>query len=143
MRECSPPITCRMSHVTCPMSHVTCHMSLFFLLFFWTKWWSLLVEGLVSTGPTPSSLETLPSSKRATWNWFLILPQLALWVFLHAYYFNPSLNIRYIGFIKNFVKRFFKLGPAPLIVDKTLQTPKKNVTKLTNSVILWYRGRLG
>ena len=43
-----------MSHVTCHMSHVTCHMSLFFL-FFWTKKWSLLVEGLLLTGPTPSS----------------------------------------------------------------------------------------
>ena len=26
----------------------------FYLIFFFTKWWSLLVEGLLSTGPTPS-----------------------------------------------------------------------------------------
>ena len=45
MRECSPPKTC---HV----SRVTCHMSFFFLR---TQWWSLSVEGLWSTGPTPSS----------------------------------------------------------------------------------------
>ena len=53
MRECSPPQTCHVSHFTCLMSHVTCHN--FVLLFFWTKWWSLSVEGLLSTGPTPSS----------------------------------------------------------------------------------------
>ena len=41
------------SRVTCHMSRVICHVSQFF---FWTKWWSLLVEGLLSTGPTPSSL---------------------------------------------------------------------------------------
>ena len=38
------------------MSRVTCHMShVFFLCFYLAKWWSLLVEGLLSTGPTPSS----------------------------------------------------------------------------------------
>ena len=41
------------SRVTCHMSHVMCHMSHFF--FFWTKCWSLSVEGLLLTGPTPSS----------------------------------------------------------------------------------------
>ena len=56
MRECSPPQRCHVSHVTCHVSHVTCHGSRFFLLLFWTKWWSLSVEGLLSTGPTPSSL---------------------------------------------------------------------------------------
>ena len=38
--------TYHMSHVTCHVSHVMCHM------FFWTKWWSLSVEGLLSTRPT-------------------------------------------------------------------------------------------
>ena len=33
----------------CHVSHVTCHMSK-------RNWWSLLVEGLLSAGPTPSSL---------------------------------------------------------------------------------------
>ena len=46
-------VMCHVSRVTCHMSRVTCHMSPFF--FFLTKWWSLLVEGLLSTGPTPSS----------------------------------------------------------------------------------------
>ena len=45
-------VMCHVSRVTCHMSHVTCLMSIFFVL----KWWSLLVEGLLSTGPTPSSL---------------------------------------------------------------------------------------
>ena len=47
-----------LKHVTCHMSRVTCHMSrvkCFFFVFF-TKWWSLSVEGLLSTGPTLSSL---------------------------------------------------------------------------------------
>ena len=46
-----------MSHVLCHMSHfmwnmpnVPCHM-----FFFSYKWWCVLVEGLLSTGPTPSS----------------------------------------------------------------------------------------
>ena len=43
--------TCHVSHVTCTVSHVT-----FFSFFFMTKCWSLSVEGLLSTGPTPSSL---------------------------------------------------------------------------------------
>ena len=40
-------------------SCVTCHMSHIFL-FFRTKLWSFLVEGLLSTGPTLSSFGTLP-----------------------------------------------------------------------------------
>ena len=45
-------VTYHVSRVTCPVSHVTCHV------FFWTKWWSLSVEGLLSTGPTPSTFHT-------------------------------------------------------------------------------------
>ena len=37
-----------MSRFTCHVSHFTCHVSHFF--FFGLKWWSLLVEGLSSTG---------------------------------------------------------------------------------------------
>ena len=54
-----------LSHFTCNVSHVTCHVSLilvlfcflfiFFIYFFLTKWWSHLLEGLLSTGLTPSS----------------------------------------------------------------------------------------
>ena len=73
----TPPkcVTCHMSHDTCHVSRVTCHVSrvtfffyflfyfFFFLFFFFifyfffylfifflTKWWSLSVEGLSSTG---------------------------------------------------------------------------------------------
>ena len=45
MRECPP----NMSQVMCHVSHVT-----IFLTFFLTNWWSLAVEGLLSTGPNPS-----------------------------------------------------------------------------------------
>ena len=46
-------VSCHMSRrVTCHVSHVTCN---FFFCCFWTKWWSLSVQGLLSTGPTPSS----------------------------------------------------------------------------------------
>ena len=55
-------VTCHVSRVTCHVSRVTCHVShvtiFFFILFIFflrTKWWSLLVEGLLSMGPTPSS----------------------------------------------------------------------------------------
>ena len=68
------------------MSHVT----LFF--FSRTKWWSLLMEGLLSTGPTPSSLDLFIEQRikdpftilscfwilypmlveTNTWKWFLI-----------------------------------------------------------------------
>ena len=41
-----------MSHVTCHVSHVPCHVS---HLTFFLHWLSLLVEGLLSTGPTLSS----------------------------------------------------------------------------------------
>ena len=51
-------VTCHMSHVICHMSRVTCHVS-HVLIFFFTKWWSLSVEGLLSTGPTPSSFLNL------------------------------------------------------------------------------------
>ena len=59
-------VTCHVSHVTCHMSRVTCHLShdmcqmshfyLFYIYFFFTKWRSLSLEGLLSTGPTLSSL---------------------------------------------------------------------------------------
>ena len=45
----------------CNMSHVTCHMTEknIYIWFFssFSKWWSYLVEGLFSTGPTPSSCQ--------------------------------------------------------------------------------------
>ena len=50
-------VMCHVSHVTCHVSHVTCQVSQLFFLFFFlifflfrTKWWSLSVEGLSSTG---------------------------------------------------------------------------------------------
>ena len=59
-REGSPPPTCHASCVTCHMSHVMCHVSHVkyhnYYYFFVTKWWSLSVEGVLSTGPTRSSL---------------------------------------------------------------------------------------
>ena len=53
----------------CQVSGVTCQVSLFsssffsFLLFL-TKWWSLSGEGLLSTGPTPSSFESIKKLHR-------------------------------------------------------------------------------
>ena len=50
-------VKCHMSQVTADMYHVTCHMSHvpFFNIFFLRKGLSKPVEGLLSTGPTPSS----------------------------------------------------------------------------------------
>ena len=51
-------VTCHVLRVTCHMSGVRCHVSLFFFFSssFFTKLWSYSVEGLSSTGLTPSSL---------------------------------------------------------------------------------------
>ena len=46
------------SIVTCYVSDVTRHMSHLFIFCF-TMLWSWLVEGLLSTGPTPSTLQLL------------------------------------------------------------------------------------
>ena len=54
---------CHMSNVRCQVSGVgvRCHVSYvrcsFFYFFFWTKFWSLLVEGISSLGPILSSLK--------------------------------------------------------------------------------------
>ena len=51
-------MSCVKSHVICHVSHSMCHIScvtvfnLLYIFSFWNKWWSLLVEGLLSTGPT-------------------------------------------------------------------------------------------
>ena len=55
----TPPQTCHVSCVTCHVSLITCHMSCV-TFFFLAKWWSLSVEGLFSTGPTPSSFFSVP-----------------------------------------------------------------------------------
>ena len=55
-----PCVTWCMSGIPCHASHVTCHLShfTFFSFFLFFKWWSLLVEGLLSTGLTPSSFKS-------------------------------------------------------------------------------------
>ena len=54
-------VTCHMSCVTCHVSRVTCHVSHVTLLFFFsrTKWWSISMEGLLSTGPRLSSFKRM------------------------------------------------------------------------------------
>ena len=64
-----------MSRVTCHMSRVTCHMAHFFFL---TMWWSLLGEGLLSTGPTLSSFFLYNLIFIAIW----VLPQIPFWSFV-------------------------------------------------------------
>ena len=57
----SPPhVTCHMSYVMCHMWWLTCHVShvvkyIYICIFFLTKWWSLSLKGVLSTGPTLSS----------------------------------------------------------------------------------------
>ena len=54
-----PPCdTYQVSGVMRHMSGVRCHMAGVGCHFFIIKWWSLLLEGLLSVGPTPSSLKT-------------------------------------------------------------------------------------
>ena len=49
-------VTCQFSCVTCRVLHVMCNMSHVTIIFIFTKWWSSLVEALLSTGPIPFSL---------------------------------------------------------------------------------------
>ena len=51
-------VMCHVVHVTCHMSCVICHIYLFIYLFMENKLWSLSVEGLLSTGTTPSSFNS-------------------------------------------------------------------------------------
>ena len=74
-------VMCHMSHGMCHMSHVTCP-NIFFTLEKnpekkWTKWWSFLVEGLLSTRPTLSSFTNLPGK---IWEcvWLILLLSLRL-----------------------------------------------------------------
>ena len=53
-----PPVTCQVSHVKCHVLH----------FFFFIKWLSHLVEGLLSTGPTPLSFFSIIGFS----SWFLI-----------------------------------------------------------------------
>ena len=71
-------VTCHVSCVTCHVSHVTCHMYFYFFIFFLTKCWSLSLEGLLSTGPTPSTLTLLakanvPMHGNLLFNFFSLL----------------------------------------------------------------------
>ena len=83
-----------MSHVTCHMSYscVAYHVSHVIFLFFQTNWWTLLVEGLLSTG--------LP---RLVYNWKRYLK-----LFKYKYYWvenTGQIQIRiYFGWTKDIYK---------------------------------------
>ena len=50
-------VRCQVSGIRCQVSRVTCqiiYIYIYIFFFFFTNWWSLLAEGLFSTGPTPS-----------------------------------------------------------------------------------------
>ena len=77
------------------MSHVTCQMSQFFFVFL-IKWWTLSVEGLLSTGPTPSSFDRLgritlsknfSSLALTVWEWRFVED-----IFTQDKWLNASLN---------------------------------------------------
>ena len=55
-------VTCHMSCVRCQVSGVRCHIFILFIFLGGTKWWNYSVEGLLSTGPTPSSCRTAPAT---------------------------------------------------------------------------------
>ena len=69
LRECSSHTMCHVSHVMCHLSPVTCILSyvkkyIYLKKIFkknnWLTWWSQSLEGLLSTGPTPSSFQSCP-----------------------------------------------------------------------------------
>ena len=58
LREFPPPplpTTCHMSCVTCHVSHITFHMYFLFYFFILRIFEDVLVDGLLSTGPTQFS----------------------------------------------------------------------------------------
>ena len=91
-------VACHMSHVTCHVSHVICHMSHVFKKNL-TKWWSLSVEGLLSTGPTLSNFiwcwqyfEHFFSHKYQNWYFLLVKPRFRrslCGIFIEYFYLLP------------------------------------------------------
>ena len=71
---CMSHVTCHMSHVTFRMSHVTCHVSHVICHIFSEKGWNLSVEGLLSTGPTPSSFRCASFSRSDDCHWLTHRP---------------------------------------------------------------------
>ena len=66
-------VKCHMSHVTCHVSRVMCHMSLVtcqqkIYIYICDKVVELVVEGLLTTGPTRSSFNRLPPVKEFNFN---------------------------------------------------------------------------
>ena len=91
-------VRCQVLRVRCHVSGVTCHF--FSSIFFWTTWWGYSVEGLLSTGPTPSSLQSDEASR-----WRVCyqrgLPRLVYWqiylfgnifVYIESVYVDVNVN---------------------------------------------------
>ena len=95
-------VTCHVSCVPCHLSYVMCPMSCFFVVaFFGPTWCSLMVEGLLSTGPYPSSLT--PVSLQDWRDWMdckasfntLRCPKISPNLNVYAIYLFIEVNIRF------------------------------------------------
>ena len=123
-------VTCHVSHVKCHMSPVTCHMSqvkkkifiFFFFSFFYVKkigqsGGASLVEGLLSTGPTPSFSPISPLNNKRKSTSFSYEINLLLKISFQQVLFilNKSKKINKIdlGCKKNLNLTFFPNWPCP------------------------------
>ena len=106
LRECS-------SHTMCHVSPVTCHLSKYFIFLFyekknlsfrknWTKWWSLSLEGMLSTGPTPSSFNggSLKHVNKPHQTWNVQKPTTTCWVIWCNWDFGFPLRQLYLTIIR-------------------------------------------
>ena len=138
-----PRVTCHVSCVTCHVLHAMCRMSLFCL----TNWWSLLVEGLFSTGNILSSFyidkswkygskqkifgfqlnstqfsfcfHQSPSIKLKFWL-CLLETQVRMWIFLYGLECSNSWKIRHFKFLES-PEFFFLLHDAECRKSEMIQ----------------------
>ena len=105
-----------MSLVSCHLSHVT------FLSFFGTKWWSLLVESLLSTGPTPSSIKNIerkhklevPGGHKV---WWIISKSSQRGNKIYKYFFRLVVWITFVMWIFSHKKHYKYYILKPLIIQ--------------------------
>ena len=149
--------TCRMSRVTCHVSRFTCHVSNVTCHIFFIKGWSLLVDGLLSTGPNPSSLflwtlwsmDAVPSFPfieiYGFFSSFFLLSFFGIFLFQH---YLVSLNIFKIIVDKGYIGEHYHLHSNlhifwdisnfyPLIEITSNLTPPSLMAVMLTVSVLW------
>ena len=121
----TPP---NVSRITCQMSRFTCHVSYvtFFFFFFLEKVLKLIGEGLLSTGPTPSSFHILMfQSQRKRKQKFHIDP--ALGKQLQEHFNSPYIQLYLILIIFINFAVHFQIGQAMIFYCFFLPSPANQI----------------